>query len=306
MNFTITDKDHKLVSYSGQATEVNMVNEPAEIISDCFEGQSWIKFVKLPTCVKELEDDCFHHCENLTGITLGTRHELTKIGNSAFYGCTKLNYTGIIPDSVEKIGDNAFRECQSLTNVWCEANIQTVPSSCWEGCVSLNDVELFNAETISGFAFHNCKNLKAINLPNNLIRIYSQAFLDCESLTHITIPAKVNYIGTSVFNGCRSLHTLEFMGDDNSGGLAICEYAFAGCNALTEVNFPKNIAEIRRGAFMNCHNLERVSFGDDRNINILSECDKIFFGCEKLAEIDFPSFALKKDLILRKWVKVDK
>ena len=40
MNFTITDKDHKLVSYSGKEATVSMVNEPAEIISDCFEGQN--------------------------------------------------------------------------------------------------------------------------------------------------------------------------------------------------------------------------------------------------------------------------
>ena len=41
-------------------------------------------------------------------------HEVTSIGNEAFYYCTSLTSV-TIPDSVTSIGDEAFTECTSLT-----------------------------------------------------------------------------------------------------------------------------------------------------------------------------------------------
>lgn len=72
----------------------------------------------------------------------------------------------IIPNSVTKIGKNAFRNLGAL-----------------------NSLNLPNSITnISENAFIYCQNLTSLNLPNNITNIGLYAFADCKNLTSLNIP----------------------------------------------------------------------------------------------------------------------
>ena len=84
---------------------------------------------------------------------------------------------------VTTIGDSAFWECDSLTDI-------TLPDS---------------VTTIGDAAFYWCKSLTDITIPDSVTSIGDSAFGLCDSLTSITLPDSVTSIGDSAFYGCNSL-----------------------------------------------------------------------------------------------------
>ena len=92
---------------------------------------------------------------------------------------------------VTKIGEGAFEDCTSLTNI-------TIPDS---------------VTSIGGNAFWRCSSLTTITIPDSITTIGSSAFGYCSLLTSITIPDSVSVIGLAAFHGCRNLTTVNFLGD---------------------------------------------------------------------------------------------
>ena len=101
-------------------------------------------------------------------------------------GVGRTNYHIYIGDNIERIGDNIFRECESLTSVY-------IPNSVTE---------------IGASAFTYCSSLESITIPNSVTTIGDWAFCICDSLTSVTIPNSVTTIGHDAFNWCDNLRTV--------------------------------------------------------------------------------------------------
>ena len=82
-----------------------------------------------------------------------------------------------MPDSITRIGANAFSNCNSLENV-------TIPK---------------NVKTISSGAFYDCEKLKDVVLNEGLQEIKAYAFDDCYELNTLKVPKSVKYIHKSIF-----------------------------------------------------------------------------------------------------------
>ena len=104
---------------------------------------------------------------------------VTSIGNSAFYNCDSLSEI-VIPSSVTSIGNSAFYSCDSLSEI-------VIPSS---------------ITSIGDMAFWDCSSLSEIVIPSSVTSIGKGAFWDCDSLYKIVIPSSVTSIGNSAFSGC--------------------------------------------------------------------------------------------------------
>ncbi len=87
---------------------------------------------------------------------------------------------------VKIIGYEAFRWCDSITNV-------TIPNG---------------VTTIERSAFYGCSDLKSITIPNSVTNIEDSAFDECSSLISIVIPNGVKFIGIDEFDGCTSLKSI--------------------------------------------------------------------------------------------------
>lgn len=156
-----------------------------------------------------------------------------------------------IPNSVTKIGDQAFYNRVKVTGL----NIQG------------------NGGLEIGFeAFRGCDELAKIKImqTQDKLRIYKNAFRGCKQLNAFEgmDKAKITYLETGVFGGCRSM-TNDFVNGvltnyAANGGKKIPAYLFFGCNgqdghdgtdknknvcSFTDLNIPAQFTEIGDGAF---------------------------------------------------------
>lgn len=141
---------------------------------------------------------------------------VTKIGNSAFKGCSSL--TGItIPSGVTIIGRWAFQSCSSLTSI-------TIPS----GVTSIGE-----------WAFQFCSNLTSITIPSGVTSIGYGTFEYCSALTGITIPSGVTEIGEYAFDQCTNLASVTI---ENSTSTIDCGYrAFSYISSSAKLYVPSNL-----------------------------------------------------------------
>ena len=118
----------------------------------------------------------------------GTTYTVTSIGYQAFTLSTITEVT--IPNTVTRIGGNAFRICRTLEKVTMTDAVTEIWSQAFEGCRKLKEINLSeNLETLPFSCFSWCDSLKSITLPHSLKAIRSGAFKECHNLKAITCMA---------------------------------------------------------------------------------------------------------------------
>jgi hypothetical protein len=168
---------------------------------------------------------------------------VTSIGESAFFNCSSLTEI-TIPNSVTSISNYAFCGCSALTEVTIPNSVTSIDFGVFFGCNSLTDITIPNSVTsIGGDAFSGCSSLKSVTIPDSVTSIGSTAFQSCSSLTSVTIPDSVTSIDISAFDYCYSLISITIP----ESVTHISSSAFSCCYKLVEVyNLSK--LEITKGS----------------------------------------------------------
>ena len=178
------------VTSSGQSYKVTAIGDSA------FESLSTpinVSSVFIPATVRSIGGSAFSYCNALTTVTFAEDSQLKSIGGSAFYGTEHAHprFKEIqIPDSVETIGNAAFRYCQDLERI-------TLPSA---------------LQKLSNSTFHGCTALSEVTFPASLKTIEMGAFIGCRKLSEVKLPASLTTIQSSVFDSCSSLETVFYAG----------------------------------------------------------------------------------------------
>ena len=156
---------------------------------------------------------------------------VSSIGNYAFVNCRSLtNIT--IGSGVTTIGDNAFASCKKLTNITIPSGVTTIGIESFLNCSDLTRVTIPDSVTsISGRAFSGCTSLSSLTIGSGVTNIGNGAFKYCRSLTSINIPTGVTSISEGVFQYCTSLTSVTIP----SGVTSISQYAFGGCSGLISI-----------------------------------------------------------------------
>lgn len=124
----------------------------------------------------------------------------------------------MIPDSVEKIGANAFKNCKMLKTVTMSSKLKTIGKGCFQGCSMLKKVKLSaNLTVIDEAVFSGCESLEKIVLYKKVICIKSNAFYNCKSLKTITVPSGIETIEEDAFDGCISLKEIPNISSNKKG-----------------------------------------------------------------------------------------
>ena len=120
-----------------------------------------------------------------------------RINEQAFAGNESV--TGVtIPDSVTEIGIGMFFNCTALKKVVLPSGITEIPDMLFNRS-GLEEFTVPDGITKIGFgAFMTCKELKKVVLPESLITIADGAFLECYALEELNIPEQTVNIGTQI------------------------------------------------------------------------------------------------------------
>ena len=221
-------------------TDVTFEDGRTELPNTLLED-SGIRQFTVPQTVTKIGYSAFAGCTQLTAITLPAG--LRELGSGAFEGCTAL--TGVaLPDSLTALGSGAFRNCSALTAVEFPAGITpaswSIGSSMLKNCTSLRSVKLpGTVPSLDDDFFAGCTALEQIVLPDSVTKIGSNLFNGCTALTDVTLSTNLQAIPANTFYGCASLQKLVAP----YAVTKIGKNAFANCTSLTELTLLRNVTE---------------------------------------------------------------
>ena len=105
-------------------SSITIPNSVTSIGKYAFFGCSGLSSLNIPSNIESVEERTFDGCSGLTSIRIP--NSVTSIGEYAFANCSGLVYI-ILPCNLNSIGEYAFWWCNSITDVYCEADI--IPST---------------------------------------------------------------------------------------------------------------------------------------------------------------------------------
>jgi len=255
--------------------------------------------ISIPDSVKSIGKEAFYNCTALTAIFIPDSVE--SIGKEAFCNCTALrtlrmppmlfekaqsilvNCTALeevtVPEGTRRITGNLFSGCVNLKHIRLPEGLESIGAYAFQGCTSLAEVNWPQTlTTIGQYAFSNTA-LTALELPQSVTLVYTNAFMNCKALRSVVLPNEMVELGIAAFAGCSALESvrlpeaLEYIGSDTFRGcialknvtmpktlIGIGTCAFCNCAALTAVTLPASLKSIDKEAFYDCYSLKSVSF----------------------------------------------
>ena len=197
-------------------------------------------------------------------------------------------YTGYSTQD-DILGPHSFADLDKLMTVKLPKSVKYIDLA-FNNCRQLRSVEMpenlicvgdtadwnWNKD---GGAFGNCTNLEEI-IFHNCEKIGGKAFYQCNSLQEITLPKNLKHVGNYAFNGCNQLKEIILPSEVET----ISSYAFANCSNLASIQFPPSLKSIESYAFSSCGKLSSINLP-----GLTSISESTFYGCSNLTEVKLPS-----------------
>ena len=166
----------------------------------------------------------FKGCTNLETLNIVINTEVSKpikIFDSMFENCTSLQtitysvYGLTSPDSLNAIGNFAFKGCSALKIIDFGLALEKIGDGAFENCKRITDIEFLEAHTssldeIGGAAFAGTVLSGTIDLTalTALTTIGPEAF-SCTAIESFIFGAAVDTIGQNIFGGCAKLASIS-------------------------------------------------------------------------------------------------
>lgn len=223
-------------------------------------------------------------------ITIRISNNITEIPASYFEVFDKVRQI-IIPDTVQSIGEYAFRGCGGLAVFSVPSSLKEIGAFAFAACTSLSEFPLpAGLVSIGEHAFAGDSLLKEQKFPSSLKRLGAQAYLDCELFTAVTLPDGMEYVANGAFGGCYGIEQIRvplapYQIENQKFPNALRYYidifrSDFECN-IKSVELTRDTEIVPERAFANLDSVETIVFPDtiqrfdDNSLNGLAKVKKL-------------------------------
>lgn len=264
--------------YQSRVTEVTLAKN-VKLGLGAFQNALALETVVLPELSDGekggivLGDGCFANDVLLKG-TLDLTNQTDEIPLQAFYGCRSL--IGVTLVGVKTVGNAAFAECSSLSNVYF-AEYDEVGNEISGTAVTerIGDYA-FGKLTTSGSS----PSFQTIKLPSSLKGIGDGAFMYCLGLTEIEIPQGVTFEIGAVLDSADESKVMHFSGSS----------IFFGCSNLKKAVLPESVTRVGDYMFGSCLSLADINLGGVKEIGDYALAQAVSTDTERtLKKVDLTS-----------------
>ena len=264
--YSIIDGAVHITAYKGRSENLCIPDciegkKVAVIGKNAFNGNRHIKKLSMGENVQIIEDHAFFYCTELRELELNPKLEV--IGDFAFHKCPIAQV--VLPKSLKEIGQKCFHSMENYDdfrqNIAVEAGNEHIFTDghaiyTKDGdevvlfAVFSADIKAFRSFShdvryeiypgctrIKRRSFANCRNLKAVVLPESLKVIEDEAFMECISIAEINLPESLCEIGRDAFLNTNIANFVL-----PAGIKKIAEGAFAIREQWNERRYAKNIS----------------------------------------------------------------
>lgn len=131
---------------------------------------------------------------------------LVEIGEDAFRGSDIASVE--MPNTVKRLGVNAFADCKNLKNVTLSSSLTLIPMGAFSGCEALEELQVpASVKKVADLAFE-ASGLKEMELPMGVESVGAGAFFNCQQLEKLAFPNSLKRLGVCSFLYCNKLKSL--------------------------------------------------------------------------------------------------
>ena len=207
--------------------------------------------IKLPNSLIKIKDDAFNSMDTLKSLVIdGGAPNLNELGERSFSGCSSIEELDLSNSKLTSIPKGAFAYCKNLKTIKLPSTITSIGDEAFYNCQSLTNIEGLdkcNLKSIGSAAFSNCKALENLDFSQSTFtNVPSKAFYGCSALAKITLPDTLTTIGGYAFYACYGIPQLDL---SNTALTTLENYALYQMRETTKLSLPDSISSIGTHAF---------------------------------------------------------
>ena len=207
--------------------------------------------IKLPSSLIKIKDDAFNSMDTLKSLVIdGGAPNLNELGERSFSGCSNIEELDLSNSKLTNIPKGAFAYCKNLKTIKLPSTITSIGDEAFYNCQSLTNIEGLdkcNLKSIGSAAFSNCKALENLDFSQSTFTdVPSKAFNGCSTLAKITLPDTLTTIGGYAFYACYGIPQLDL---SNTALTTLENYALYQMRETTKFSLPDSISSIGTHAF---------------------------------------------------------
>lgn len=260
-NRTLYAKYQYDFSYEVHEDEVEII----ELLDKTKKFYSFLEKIEDIYPVIDMPEGLFEGCLNVEHIALPSLCLSFDSSFGALFGMT--SYEGSIP--VEQRGGHVFYLPSSLEHITLQ--MEVVPAFAFYNCSMIKEIDLYDVQTIEGYAFSECSSLAELKIHGNLKIIEEHAFNQCVELKIVICDslsswAQIHFEDSTatpmsykaIFKTFDEEDVLSIF--DLTGIETISDYQFYGFQQMKKAILP-GVTTIGNQAFMYCENLSSIELG---------------------------------------------
>jgi len=237
--------------------DVTLPDSLISVADGAFSGCSSLVSIKIPANVQSF-GAAFSNCTSLCKVYVTdianwcmisfSSADANPLSNGAdlYVGDDKITAL-VVPEGVTSIGDYAFYNCTSITEVTFSDSLVSVGQKAFYGCSAIEKVNVSGIGSWCGISFY--------DQYSNPTFYAKKLYVNNELLTDLVIPTGVTSIGGYAFYYCSDIISVSIPNSVEHIGAS----AFGYCTGITNIEVPSSVKSIYYGAFRACASLESIT-----------------------------------------------